>query len=249
MNKELSGKVVLITGAAKNIGRATALAFAADGAAVAVNALNSKAEGEALVKEIKDAGGKAGLFIADIADGAAVKAMVDGVVAQFGRLDALVLNASYRKETPFLEMTYEEWHHVMALSLDGAFHCAKHCLPHLINAGGGNIVMLGGAGALGGAAKRVNGSVVKHGMVGMTRALAKEFAPQHIRVNMVSPGPIATVRAAGNKRELTPASNVPLGRQGRPDEIADMVHFLCTEKGAFITGQVMHVNGGVLMGN
>jgi 3-oxoacyl-[acyl-carrier protein] reductase len=247
MNKELSGKVVLITGAAKNIGRATALAFAADGAAVAVNALSSKAEGESLVKEIQDAGGKAALFLADIADGAAVKAMVDGVVAKFGRLDDLVLNASYRKETPFLEMSYEQWRHVMALSLDGAFHCAQQCLPHMLKAGGGNIVMLGGAGALGGAAKRVNGSVVKHGMVGMTRALAKEFAPQ-IRVNMVSPGPIATVKAA-HRQHLTPASNVPLGRQGYPEEIAAMVHFLCTSKGAFITGQVMHVNGGVLMGN
>ena len=146
--KELSGKVVLITGAAKNIGRATALAFAADGAAVAVNALTSKEEGESLVKEIRDAGGQAGLFLADIADGAAVKAMVEGIIAQFGRLDMLVLNASYRKETPFLEMSFEQWRHVLSLSLDGAFHCVKNALPHMIKAGGGSIVRVDDAGQL-----------------------------------------------------------------------------------------------------
>lgn len=167
---ELSGKVALITGAAKNIGRATALAFAADGAAVAVNALSSREEGEKVVKEIRDAGGQAGLFMAYITDAAAVQAMVEGVVKQFGRLDILVLNASYRKETPFLEMTFEQWRHPLSISLDGSFHCVKNCLPHMIKAGGGNIVMLGGAGALSGAVGRVNGSVAKHGMVGMTRA-------------------------------------------------------------------------------
>ncbi len=246
---ELSGKVALITGAAKNIGRATALAFAADGAAVAVNALSSREDGESVVKEIRDAGGQAGLFMADITDAAAVQAMVEGVIKQFGRLDILVLNASYRKETPFLEMTFEQWRHPLSISLDGSFHCVKNCLPHMIKAGGGNIVMLGGAGALSGAVGRVNGSVAKHGMVGMTRALAKELAKHNIRVNCVSPGPINTARAADRAKQITPAGNVPLGRQGEPDEIAAMVHFLCTAKAGFITGQNMHVNGGVLMGS
>ncbi len=248
-SKELSGKVALITGAAKNIGRATALAFAADGAAVAVNALSSRKDGEEVVKEIRDAGGKAGLFMADITDAAAVQAMVEDVIKQFGRLDILVLNASYRKETPFLEMTFEQWRQPLSISLDGSFHCVKNCLPHLIKAGGGNIVMLGGAGALSGAVGRVNGSVAKHGMVGMTRALAKELAKHNIRVNCVSPGPINTARAADRAKQITPASNVPLGRQGEPDEIAAMVHFLCTAKAGFITGQNMHVNGGILMGS
>ena len=148
MDKELSGKVVLITGAAKNIGRATALAFAADGATVAVNALASKAQAESLIGEIRDAGGRAGLFLADITDAAAVRAMVEGIVGQFGRIDGLVLNASYRKRTPFLEMTFEQWRQGIAPGLDGAFHCVKNCLPHMIRAGGGNIVILGGAGSL-----------------------------------------------------------------------------------------------------
>ena len=251
--KELSGKVVLITGAAKNIGRATALAFAADGAAVAVNALTSREDGEKVVKEIRDSGGQAELYMADITDAAAVQTMVEGIIKRFGRLDALVLNASYRKETPFLEMTFEQWRHPLSITLDGSFHCIKNCLPHLIKAGQdkgeGNIVMLGGAGALSGAVGRVNGSVAKHGMVGMTRALAKELAQYRIRVNCVSPGPINTTRPAHRARQITPASNVLLGRQGEPEEIAAMVHFLCTAKGAFITGQTMHVNGGVLMGS
>lgn len=248
-NKTLSGKVALVTGAAKNIGRATALMLAADGAAVAVNALSSREEGEQVVKEIRDAGGQAGLFMADITDAAAVADMVAGIIGQFGRLDILVLNASYRKETPFLEMSFEQWRHPLSISLDGSFHCVKNCLPHMIKAGGGNIVMLGGAGALAGAPGRVNGSVAKHGMVGMTRALAKELAQYGIRVNCVSPGPINTARPAHRARQITPAANVLLGRQGEPEEIAAMVHYLCTDKAAFITGQNMHVNGGVLMGS
>ena len=247
-NKELSGKVVLITGAAKNIGRATALAFAADGATVAVNALSSREDGEKVVSEIREAGGQAGLFMADITDAGAVETMVQDIVKAYGRLDALVLNASYRKETPFLEMSFEQWRYPLSISLDGSFHCVKNCVPHMIKAGGGNIVMLGGAGALAGAVGRVNGSVAKHGMVGMTRALAKELAPHGIRVNCVSPGPINTTRPAHRAKQITPAGNVPLGRQGEPEEIAAMVHFLCTAKADFITGQTMHVNGGVLMG-
>ncbi len=248
-NKELSGKVVLITGAAKNIGRATALAFAADGAAVAVNALSSRAEGESVVKEIRDAGGQAELFMADITDAAAVQAMVEGVISKFGRLDMLVLNASFRKETPFAEMTFEQWRFPLSISLDGSFHCVKNCLPHIIKSGGGSIVMLGGAGALGGAAGRVNGSVAKHGMVGMMRALAKELAQYGIRVNCVAPGPINTTRPAHRAPKAPVSSKVLVGRRGEPHEIAAMVHYLCTSKGAFITGQTMHVNGGVLLGS
>lgn len=249
MDKQLSGKVALITGAAKNIGRATALMLAADGAAVAVNALSSRAEGEALVQEIRAAGGKAGLFMADITDAAAVQAMVAAIVAEFGRVDMLILNASFRKETPFIAMTFEQWRHPLDISLDGSFHCIKNALPHLIKAGGGNIIMLGGANALSGAKGRVNGSVAKQGMVGMTRALSKELAGYGIRVNCVSPGPINTTRPAHRKGQITAESSVPLGRRGEPEDIAAMVHYLCTDKASFITGQVMHVNGGVLLGS
>jgi len=247
MNKEFSGKVALVTGAAKNIGRSIAMQLAAEGAAVAVNALSSKAEAEAVVKEIRSAGGKAEVFMADIADAAQVQGMVEGVVSKFGRLDILVLNASYRKETPFVDMSFDEWRHVMSITLDGSFHCIKASLPHLIKAGGGNIVTLGGDNALAGAVGKVNSSTAKNGLVGMTRALAKELAEYGIRVNCVSPGSIDTSRP-GYRAERKPVGRgVPMARRGNPDELGATVRFVCSAGGGYITGQVIHVNGGSLM--
>ena len=246
-DREFSGKVALVTGAAKNIGRSIALQVAAGGAAVAVNALTSKAEAEAVVKEIRDAGGKAEVFMADISDAAQVKGMVEGVVKQFGRLDILVLNASYRKETPFVDMSFEEWRHVMNITLDGSFHCIKASLPHLIKAGGGNIVMLGGDNALAGGVGKVNSSTAKNGLVGMTRALAKELAEYGIRVNCVSPGSIETSRPGYRAERKPVGAGVPMRRRGDPDELGATVRFVCSAGGGYITGQVIHVNGGALM--
>lgn len=244
---ELSGKVALVTGAAKNIGRAIALSLGADGAAVGVNALASADEAKQVVRDIRDGGGSAEVFIADITDPGEVQAMVDGVVARFGRLDILVLNASYRNEVRFIDMSFEEWRRVMSISLDGSFHCVKAGLPHLIRAGGGNIVFLGGDNALSGAVGKVNSSTAKNGLIGMTRALAREFAQQGIRVNCVSPGPIDTSRPAYRAANKGVEGRVPLGRRGDPAEIAAAVRFLCGAGGGFITGQTLHVNGGTLM--
>ena len=247
MDMEFSGKVALVTGAAKNIGRSIAMQLAAGGAAVGVNTLSSKADAEKVVKEIRDSGGKAELFMADIADAAQVQGMVEGAVKAFGRLDMLVLNASYRKETLFVDMTFEEWRRVMSITLDGSFHCIKASLPHLIKAGGGSIVTLGGDSALSGAVGKVNSSAGKNGLVGMTRALAKELAQYGIRVNCVSPGPIDTSRPGYRAATKPIEGRVPLGRKGDPDEIAATVRFVCGAGGGFITGQTIHVNGGTLM--
>ena len=246
-NKTLSGKVVLVTGGGKNIGKAIALAFADDGATVAVNVMSSRAEGEAVVSEINNSRGKASLFVADVSDPEAVKSMVDDITKQFGRIDMVVLNAAYRKDTPFLEMTFAEWRKVMAMNLDGAFHCVTNCLPHLIKNGGGSIILFGGANALKGSAGKVNTSVAKHGLVGMTKALAKELGPHNIRVNCVSPGPINTTRPDYRGPKPPIPKEAVLGRRGEPNEVAAMVHFLCSPKGAYVTGQIIHVNGGVLM--
>ena len=127
---ELAGKVALVTGASRNIGRCIALSLAAGGAAVVVNARNSKEDAEKVAQEIRGAGGKAEAFMADIVDPKAVNAMVDGAVKRFGRLDFLILNASVRKETPFIDMAFDEWKSLTAVTLDGSFHCAKACLPH-----------------------------------------------------------------------------------------------------------------------
>jgi 3-oxoacyl-[acyl-carrier protein] reductase len=244
--QELAGKVAVITGAARNIGRATALELAAAGAAVAVNTRASREDAENVVREIRAAGGQAELFVADIADAGAVKAMAEGVIRRFGRIDILVLNASVRTEKPFLELTYEEWRVPLAITLDGAFYCAQACLPAMIKVGGGSIVTLGGMMALTGAKQRVHGAVAKHGLVGMTRALAREFAEHGIRVNCVAPGQMDTARAAGRSARAG-AELVPLGRRGEPREIATTVRFLCGPGASFINGQTLHVNGGQMM--
>jgi 3-oxoacyl-[acyl-carrier protein] reductase len=241
---ELAGKVARVTGAARNIGRAIALALAAGGAAVAVNARTSKEDAEKVAQEIRGAGGRADAFIADIVDPKAVNAMVEGVVKRFGRLDILVLNASVRKETPFIDMGFDEWKSLTAVTLDGSFHCAKACLPHLIKAGGGSIVTLGGMTALSGAKRRVHGSVGKFGLHGFTRALAKELGEHQIRVNCVAPGQMNTARAAGRSARPDAAATVPMGRLVEPEEIADAVRFLCGPGSKMVSGQLIYVDGG-----
>ncbi len=243
---ELAGKVALVTGGARNIGAATSAALAAGGAAVAVNTRASKEDGERVVQQIRAAGGQAELYMADIANAEQVKTMVDAVVQRFGKVDILVLNASVRKETPFLDMSFDEWRGIMAISLDGSFHLVKACLPSMLKAGSGSIIMLGGTQALSGAKNRVHGSVAKHGMVGMTRALAREFADRNIRVNCVAPGRMDTQRAAG-RTVRGDATGIPMGRLGETREIADTVRFLSGPGASYITGQLLYVNGGLVM--
>lgn len=245
-SNELSGKVALVTGASRNIGRAIALALAAGGAAVAVNARNSREDAEKVAQEIRGSGGKAEAYLADIVDAKSVNAMVEAVVKRFGRLDILVLNASVRKETPFIDMSFDEWKSLTAITLDGSFHCVKGCLPHMIKAGGGAIVTIGGMTALSGAKRRVHGSVGKFGLYGMTRALAKELGEHNIRVNCVAPGQMNTARAS-DRAARPDVSNVPLGRRVEPEEIADAVRFLCGPGSKMISGQLIYVDGGQQM--
>jgi 3-oxoacyl-[acyl-carrier protein] reductase len=244
---ELKGKVALVTGATKNIGRAVARSLASAGAIVAVNSRASKEDGDSVVKEITDAGGIAAAYVADVADGEAVAAMVKSIEQRFGGIDILVLNASVRKQTHITEMSFEEWRRIMAISLDGSFHCVKACLPTMTKRGGGAIVTLGGMMALSGAKNRVHGSVVKHGLVGMTRALALDLAEFGIRVNCVSPGQMNTPPAGEPVVIPSPSKAVPLGRKGEPEEIAATVRFLCGPASSFISGQTFHVNGAQMM--
>ena len=243
---ELAGKVALVTGGARNIGREISLELAAAGAAIAVNTRASTGDGEKVVQEIRNAGGQAEMYVADIADPAAANGMVERILKRFGRVDVLVLNASVRTEKPFLELTYDEWRTPLSITLDGAFYLSQACLPSMIANGGGSIVTLGGMMALSGAKKRVHGSVAKHGLVGFTRALAREVAENGVRVNCVAPGQMDTVRAPG--RAVTSAENlIPLKRKGEPAEIATTVRFLCSPAASYITGQTIHVNGGQQM--
>jgi len=246
---EMAGKVALVTGGARNIGRAIALALAAGGAAVLVNARRSREDGEQTVAQIKAAGGRAALHLADITDASAVGAMVEAAVAQFGRLDVLVNNAAVRAETPLGEMKYEDWQRILATVLDGAFHCTRACLPHLIRAGGGSVVNIGGMTAHKGAAGRAHVVAAKAGLAGLTRALALELAPHGITVNCVVPGTIETIRGlpGAPERPAHRQALPPVGRRGEPDEVAAAVRFLCGPGARYITGQSLHVNGGGYM--
>ncbi len=246
---ELAGKVALVTGAARNIGRAIARSLAAGGAAVLVNARTSRAEAEQTVSMIEAAGGKAALHVADVTDPRAVAAMVEAAAARFGRLDLLVNNAAIRAETPFAQITFEDWRRVLSTVLDGAFLCTQAVLPHLIRAGGGSIVNIGGLTAHKGADGRAHVIAAKSGLAGLTRALALDLAPHHVTVNCVVPGTIETVRGlpGAPERPQHRRSLPPIGRRGEPEEIAAMVRTLCGPDMRYVTGQTIHVNGGNFM--
>jgi 3-oxoacyl-[acyl-carrier protein] reductase len=249
MQNELAGKAAIVTGGARNIGRAIALALAAGGAAVLVNARSSRDEAEETAAMIRSSGGKALVHLADVTDERAVSAMAQAAAREFGRLDILVNNAAIRAETPFAEIKHEEWRRVLAVVLDGAFLCAQSCLPHMIRAGGGSVVNIGGMTAHKGASGRPHVVAAKAGLAGLTRALALDLAPHGVTVNCVVPGLIDTVRGLPGAPER-PAHRQqipPIGRRGAPDEVAAAVRFLCGPGARYITGQSLHANGGAYM--
>ena len=242
--RELAGQVALVTGGARNIGRAISIALAAAGAAVAINTLRSREDAESVMNEIRAAGGDAEIFLADIADASAVRAMGEGVMKRFGKIDILVLNASQRREVLFKDMTFEEWRNTMSITLDGSFHCIKACLQSMLANRSGNIITLGGDAVLLGGNRKAHNTTAKNGLIGLTRALAKELAEDGIRVNCVSPGSINTTRPAHRSTRSDVKLTIPLGRRGESEEIAAVVRFLCGPGGSFITGQTIHVSGG-----
>jgi len=248
-SNELGGKVAIVTGAGRNIGRAIALALAEAGAWVVVNARSNRAEADAVAYEIAAKGGKALVLIGDVADAAAVQAMADAAIKQLGRLDILVNNAALRREKPFAEMSYAEWREIMDVTLDGTFHCVKACLPALKQSGSGTIVNIGGLSAHTGAKDRAHVVTAKAGIVGFTRALAHDLASDGITVNCVVPGLIGTPRP---KDKPEPAHHLThqtiTGARGRPEDVAAAVRFLCGPGARYITGQAIHSNGGAYLG-
>ena len=249
-DKPLAGKVAIITGAGKNIGRAIAHRLAADGAAVVVNGRGDRAIVEAVADEIGAAGGKAMPYLADVSKSDAVAAMVEAAVKEFGWVDIAVGNAGLRRQTPFLQMNLEEWHEILAVALDGAFILAKAVVPEMIKRGGGAFVGLSGVSHHAGSTGRVHVNASKAGLEGFLRGLAMELAPHNITANAVAPGSIDTVRgpSAGGPGGRGHIAGIPLGRQGTADEIAAMVRFLVGPEGRYITGQTIHVNGGLFFG-
>jgi 3-oxoacyl-[acyl-carrier protein] reductase len=248
-SKELSGKVAIVTGAGRNIGRAIALAMAEAGASVVVNARANRAEADAVAREIEAAGGKALVHIGDVADASAVQAMAGAAVKHFGRIDILVNNAALRREKPFTEMSYADWREIMDVTLDGAFHCVKACLSALRKSEAGTVINIGGLSAHTGAKNRAHVVTAKAGLIGFTRALAHDLADDGITVNCVVPGLIGTPRP---KDKPEPAHHLThgtiSGARGTPDDVAATVRFLCSPAARYITGQAVHVNGGAYLG-
>jgi 3-oxoacyl-[acyl-carrier protein] reductase len=249
-NKELTGKVAIVTGAGRNIGRAIALALAKDGASILVNVRSNRAEADAVAREIEALGVKALVHLGDVADTAAVQAMADAAVKHFGRIDILVNNAALRREKSFSEMSYADWREVMDITLDGPFHCAKACHAALRNSGAGAIVNIGGLSAHTGARDRAHVVTAKAGLIGFTRALAHDLADDGITVNCVVPGLISTARP---KDRPEPAHHLEhhtiTGERGRPEDVAAAVRFLCGPAARYINGQAIHTNGGAYLGS
>src|SRR5436305_11738136 len=244
MTKEVPGKVAVVTGAGRNIGRAIALTLMEGGASIVVNARSNRAEAEAVAREIEVLGGKALVHIGVVADAAAVQAMADVAAKRCGRIDILVNNAALRREKPFAEMDYADWREIMDVTLDGAFHCTKACLPWLKQSGAGTIVNIGGLSALTGAKDRAPVVTAKTGITGFTRALAHDLADSGITVNCVVPGLIGTPRPKDKPEPAHHLHRTISGQRGRPEDVAATVRFLCGPGARYITGQAIHCNGG-----
>jgi 3-oxoacyl-[acyl-carrier protein] reductase len=242
----LQGHVAIVTGSARNIGRAIAHALAEAGAAVVVNARSSAAEAEAVVQEIRNRGGQAVAKIADVGQPEQAASLIDAAVQAFGRLDILVNNAAVRREIDFEQLDYQEWRAIIATILDGAYLCARAAAPYL-SARGGSIVNIGGLSSFTGAARRAHVIAAKAGLVGLTRALAHDLAPHHITVNCVAPGLIDTERRGPEPGHHAKHATL-VGRRGTPEEIAAVVRYLCGPEARYITGQTLHANGGVFFG-
>ena len=241
--RELESKVAIVTGSVRGIGRATALAFADAGASVVVNGRKSAEAADEIAREIEAAGGRARVHLADVSVPDRAKGLIEAAVSAFGRLDILVNNVSHRIAKPVVETGYEEWRDVQANTVDSAFLCIREAVPHLIAAGGGSIVNIGGVSGHRGVRNRSAVAAAKAGLAGMSAALAVELAPHNINVNCVSPGSIDNYEVAGHVPDHFRENPTPMGRMGTVGEIAAMVRHLCGPEGRYVAGQTIHVCG------
>jgi|SRR5579862_6817681 3-oxoacyl-[acyl-carrier protein] reductase len=249
-DKNLTGKVAIVTGAGRNIGRAIALALADEGASVVVNVRSNRDEAVAVVRAIEANGGNAATHVGNIADAESATSLAETAIRRFGGVDILVNNAALRGEQPFDQMSYADWRGVMDVTLDGAFHCMKACLPALKKSRGGRVVNIGGLSAHTGAKDRAHVITAKAGIVGFTRALAHDLADARITVNCVVPGLIGTPRPKNlpePQHHLT--HSTIFGDRGTPEDVATLVRFICSPAAGYITGQIIHVNGGTYLGS
>lgn len=238
------GRVALVTGAGRNIGRAIALDLAAGGADVVILVRNNREEAESVAEEVRSLGRRTLVGVADVRDERAVGRVVEEAREALGPITVLVNNAAVRREVPFLELSGEEWREVVGVVLDGAFVCSRAVLPGMLEAGWGRILNIAGLTGQTGAAHRAHVVTGKAGLIGLTKALALEYAAENITMNAISPGMIETARDDAEPKHHV-GRKIPVGRRGTPEEVAAMVRYLVSEEAAFVTGQTLNINGGL----
>jgi len=240
-------RTALVTGAGRNIGRAVVLGLAEDGFDVAINGSSDRAACERVAEEARALGARALVVMGDVGSEAECARIASEAMALSGGVDVLVNNAALRPAKPFLEMTEAEWRRVIAVDMDAAVWLARACLPGMLERGWGRIVNFTGMNAIHGYAGRAPVSVAKHGVWGLTKALAKEFGPRGVTVNAISPGPIAADEEKGGEAlayRQAAVARVPLSREGTPAEVAAVLRLLVAPGGAYVNGQMLQVNGG-----
>ena len=244
---ELTGKIAIVTGASRGIGRGIAMALAARGAVVVAAARGENAA--ATVAEIVAAGGTAEAAAVDVTDGESVTALMAGTVERHGRIDILVNNAGVARDQLVLRMKRDDWDSVIAANLTGAFVCAQAAVKTMVRQRSGRIISISSVVGQMGNAGQVNYAASKAGLIGLTKALAKEVASRGITVNAVTPGLIETdmTRAMTDKAENDWSGQIPLGRIGTAADVAAAVCFLASDEASYITGHVLAVNGGMYM--
>ena len=246
-----AGRTAIVTGSGRNIGRAIALAFAAGGANVVVNGHRDRDAVDGVVREIEQAGGQACGLMADVSSHEQVEDMVRKCVQRFGSADIAISNVGIRRMQPFLEISLEDWDSVLATNLTPAFYLARNVIPHMQKNKWGRIVLISGFdGFWGQVTQRAHNITCKAGLHGLAKALAREFGPDGITANTVAPGAIDTVRDWSQYKHQPREKieqEIPLGRFGKVSEIAAACAFLGSEGGGFVSGQVVHVNGGHYM--
>ncbi len=245
---KLDGKTALVTGSAQGIGKDIALALAQAGANIVVNDVNSELA-EQTMKEIQNLGVRALVHIADITDSDSVKQMVQRITEEFSAIDILINNAGITRDGYIMRMTDEQWNMVLNINLTGAFNCIRGVARQMMKQRSGTIVNVSSVIGVMGNAGQINYSASKAGLLGVTKSAAKEFASRGIRVNAIAPGFIQTAMTESLPDEVREKylSEIPLSRYGTTQEVANLVHFLVSDASSYITGQVIHVDGGLIM--
>jgi 3-oxoacyl-[acyl-carrier protein] reductase len=250
--KYLHGRTALVTGSGQNIGRAVALSFARAGANLVINGHRNRDALEAVAAEARAQGVGALTSVTDVADPDAVDAMVQQTVKQFGSIDIVVSNVSLRHHQPFLEISVQDWKEIIETNLSASFYLARSYLPHMKNNNWGRIIHISGRDGFFPKENRAHNVTCKAGVFALAKAIALEFGPYGITANTIAPGIIDTTRDAAHYPDLEHMNQVrrkamPVRRLGHTDDIAGACLYLCSEAGGFVTGQVLHVNGGEFM--